>query len=283
MQKQNDLPIVSSGNKEALVAAIDFTTEFQEIEGFGAALTGSSAYLINRKMTVAQRQSLLKDLFDHESGIGISYIRITMGASDFSLEDFTYDDLAARQTDKELANFSIAKDKEDLIPVLKLILAVQPKMRIMATPWSAPAWMKSSGKLGGGSLKTEWYDSYASYFVKYLEAYKKEGINIDAISLQNEPLHEAAYPSMKMEAAAQADFIKNHVGQAIKKAGWATKILAYDHNWDRPDYPLLILNDPLARQYVSGSAFHAYGGNVAAMSQVGAEYPDKGVYFTEIS
>jgi len=283
MQKQNDLPIVSSGNKEALVSAIDFTTEFQEIEGFGAALTGSSAYLINRKMTAAQRQSLLKDLFDHESGIGISYIRITMGASDFSLEDFTYDDLPAGQTDEELANFSIAKDRDDLIPVLKLILAIQPNIKIMATPWSAPAWMKSSGKLGGGSLKSEWYDSYASYFLKYLQAYEKEGIHIDAISLQNEPLHEAAYPSMKMEAAAQADFIKNHVGPAMKKAGLATKILAYDHNWDRPDYPLLILNDPLARQYVSGSAFHAYGGNVAAMSQVRAEYPDKGVYFTEIS
>jgi glucosylceramidase len=253
------------------------------MEGFGAALTGSSAYLINQKLNVSQRENLLKDLFDPRSGIGISYLRITMGASDFSPEDFTYNDLPPGQTDPSLSKFSVSKDQTDLIPVLKAVVALQPAIRIMATPWSAPAWMKTSGKLAGGSLKPEWYGTYADYFVKYLDAYKKEGIAIDAISVQNEPLHEAAYPSMGMDSAAQGIFIGQHLGPLFQTKGIKTKILLYDHNWDRPGYPISILNDPQASRYVAGSAFHAYGGSVSAMSEVHDKFPDKGLYFTEIS
>lgn len=255
----------------------------QEMEGFGAALTESSAYLMHTKLNAAQRKELLRELFTRDTGIGVSYLRVTMGASDFSLEDFTYNDLPAGETDTALEHFSIARDQRHLIPVLKEILEVSPRIRIMATPWSAPAWMKTNGKLAGGKLKTEYYPAFARYFVKYLRAYKNEGIEIDAISVQNEPLHEAAYPSMRMEAAEQLDFIKNHLGPLLEKENLKTKILAYDHNWDRPDYPMTILADPDARKYVSGSAFHAYAGDVTAMTTVHEAFKDKGLYFTEIS
>lgn len=284
LKKVNSIDIQKKNpGASSLLIDINFENKYQEIEGYGAALTGSSAYLINKKMTPTQRSALLKDLFDTEHGIGISYLRVTMGASDFSLEDFTYNDLPPGQTDPELKQFSVAKDKDDLLPTLKSILDLAPSLRIMATPWSAPAWMKSNGKLAGGSLKPEWYAVFANYFVKYLEAYKNEGVTIDAISVQNEPLHEAAYPSMGMSAEAQNDFIKNNLGPIFKSRGIDTKILLYDHNWDRPDYPVKILSDPQTNPYVTGSAFHAYGGNVSAMSEVHDKFPDKGLYFTEIS
>lgn len=285
LKSEQPLSIVKAGtvSPAANLINIDFSTKLQEMEGFGAALTGSSAYLIQQKLNASQRENLLKDLFDPNTGIGMSYLRVTMGASDFSLEDFTYNDLPAGQTDAALSKFSIAKDQADLIPVLKSVLALQPSIRIMATPWSAPAWMKTSGKLAGGSLKPEWYGAYAQYFKKYLDAYQKEGITIDAISVQNEPLHEAAYPSMGMDSAAQGNFIKNHLGPLFEANAIRTKILLYDHNWDRPGYPIAILNDPQASRYVAGSAFHAYGGNVSAMSEVHDRFPDKGLYFTEIS
>lgn len=285
LKGESALSIVKTGSvtPAANLINIDFSTKLQEIEGYGAAMTGSSAYLINKKLNASQRAELLKDLFDPQNGIGMSYLRITMGASDFSLEDFTYNDLPAGQTDPTLSKFSVSKDQADLIPVLKSVVGLQPAIRIMATPWSAPAWMKTSGKLAGGSLKPEWYGVYANYFVKYLDAYKREGIAIDAISVQNEPLHEAAYPSMGMDSAAQGNFIKNHLGPLFQVNGTKTEILLYDHNWDRPGYPVSILNDPKASQYVAGSAFHAYGGNVSAMSEVHQKFPEKGLYFTEIS
>ncbi|WP_090150344.1 glycoside hydrolase family 30 protein [Dyadobacter soli] len=284
-KNENALSVVKAGSvsPSANLISIDFSTKLQEMEGFGAAMTGSSAYLINQKLNASQRQNLLKDLFDPQNGIGMSYLRVTMGASDFSLEDFTYNDLPAGQTDAALSKFSVAKDQTDLIPVLKSVVALQQGIKIMATPWSAPAWMKTNGKLAGGSLKPEWYGAYANYFVKYLDAYQKEGISIDAISVQNEPLHEAAYPSMGMDSAAQGKFIGQHLGPLFKSKAVKAKILLYDHNWDRPGYPISILNDPQASQYVAGSAFHAYGGNVSAMSEVHDRFPDKGLYFTEIS
>lgn len=283
LQKGTDLDIKTGSTAGATLIKIDASKPLQEIEGFGAALTGSAAYLINRKLNSTQRSQLLQELFDPEQGIGISYLRLTMGASDFSLDDFTYDDMPAGQTDPALTKFSIAKDKEDIVPVLQSIKAIAPDLKIMSSPWSAPAWMKDKGKLAGGKLKPEWYDAYAAYFVKYVQAYQQEGIRIDAVTPQNEPLNEAAYPSMRMEAAEQANFIRDHLGPAFKQHQLNTGIIIYDHNWDLPQYPISILNDIAARQYVSGSAFHAYAGQVTAMTQVHAQHPDKALYFTEVS
>lgn len=263
---------------------IDTSEIYQEIEGFGAALTGSSAYLFNRAMTATQRTAALKDLFDPETGIGISYLRLTMGASDFSLGDFSYDDMPAGQTDFDLEQFSLAQDLQDVVPVLKEIIAINPEIKLMGSPWSAPAWMKTNQSMVGGKLKTECYSVYADYFVKYIQAMKTEGITIDAVTPQNEPLYfTASYPCMEMQAEDQKIFIRDHLGPKFAAAGLNTKIIIYDHNWDVTDYAISILDDAIARDYVAGSAFHAYAGNVWAMSIVQSAHPDKSLYFTEIS
>jgi glucosylceramidase len=263
--------------------SVDFSQQYQEIEGFGAALTGSSAIVING-MAPAAKDALIKDLFSSTEGIGLSYMRLTIGASDFSANNFSYNDLPEGSTDAALANFSIAQDETDVIPVLQAILAYSPNIKLMGSPWSAPAWMKTSGSMNGGSLKPEWYDTYGNYFVKYINAYAVHGISIAAITPQNEPLHEInTYPTMKMTAIEQADFIKNSLGPKFQAAGLNTKIIAYDHNFDVPSYPLTVLGDSEAAQYVDGSAFHAYGGDVSAMTQVHAAFPNKNLYFTEVS
>jgi glucosylceramidase len=284
LSKENDLSI-----KDSLIVLfpeirIDTTDAFQEIEGFGAALTGSSAYLINRRIDAAQRTAVLKDLFDPELGIGISYLRLTMGASDFSLSDFSYDDMPLGQTDFNLEQFSLAQDLDDVVPVLKEILEFSPGIKLMGSPWSPPAWMKSNGSIKGGKLKEECYTVYANYFTRYIQEMENQGITIAAITPQNEPLYfTAGYPCMEMTAGEQMNFIGSYLGPAFESAGISAKIVIYDHNWDNTSYAIDILNDPVAKSFVAGSAFHAYAGNVNAMSTVHSAHPDRGLYFTEIS
>lgn len=282
LAKQSDISIYAKKETTLPVVTVAPETEYQEIEGFGAALTGSAAYVINNKMSPSQRNSLLQDLFG-TSGIGISALRLTMGASDFSLYDFTYNDMPAGETDFDLLNFTLKEDEEDVIPVMKAINGISSDITIIASPWSPPAWMKTNGSLYGGSLKSEAYDTYANYFVKYITGMKGHGITIDAVTLQNEPLYEAPYPSMSMTATEQKNFIKNSVGPIFATNSITAKIIVYDHNWDVPEYAISILNDATAKAYVAGSAFHAYGGNVSAMTTVHNAHPDKGLYFTEIS
>ncbi|MDY0344810.1 MAG: glycoside hydrolase family 30 beta sandwich domain-containing protein [Lentimicrobium sp.] len=266
------------------IIVVDTAQRFQEMEGFGAALTGSSAYLINKRLDGNARTNLLNELFYPDKGIGLSYLRLTMGASDFSLSDFTYDDMPAGETDFNLDHFSLSQDKEDVLPVLKQIIQIAPDIPLLGSPWSPPAWMKTNGSLKGGKLKPECYAVYSDYFVKYIQAMKAEGLTIDAVTIQNEPLHFTAnYPCMEMQAEEQLDFIKNYLGPKFVAAGLDTKIITYDHNWDKPEYPMTILDDAAARQYVAGSAFHAYAGDVSAMTVVHNAHPDKALYFTEIS
>ena len=278
-----NLKIQASVN-DALDIAIDVSKTKQEMEGFGASLTGSSAYVLMNSLSAFQRQVCLKDLFSTTTGIGLSYLRLTMGASDFSLSNFTYNDIDVNLQDTAMVNFSLATEDQYLVPVLKEILAINPDVKILGSPWSAPAWMKSNKKLiQGGKVQAQFYKAYAMYFVKYIQAFKDRGINIDAITIQNEPLYAAPYMSTEMSAYEQSTFIKEFLGPAFQKYGLLTKIIIYDHNWDRTDYPLATLADADARKYIAGSAFHCYGGNVSAMSQVANAYPDKGIYFTECS
>jgi len=282
--KQNGLNILTSVAPKWPTITVDTSFRFQEIEGYGAALTGSSAYLFNRVLTPNARQSLIENLFTPDSGIGLSYLRLTIGASDFSLSDFTYDDVEPGQTDFNLQNFSLSQDTLDVVPILKEILKVAPNIRLLGSPWSPPAWMKTNGSLKGGRLKQECYPVYARYFVKYIQSMQTNGIRIDAITPQNEPLYAtASYPCMLMEAAHQKELIRDHLGPAFQQYGLDVKIIVYDHNWDRPDYPIEILNDQETRKYVAGSAFHAYAGDVSTMSFVHQAHPDKAIYFTEIS
>lgn len=263
------------------VISINGSTRYQQMDGFGCTLTGGSALAISR-MSVEARKALLHQLFDSTgNNVGISYLRLSVGASDLDEKVFSYDDMPTGKTDVELAHFTLQQDRIYLLPVLKEILAINPHIKILGSPWSAPVWMKDNGDTRGGSLKPEYQQAYADYLVKYVQEMKKEGITVDALTVQNEPLHPGNNPSMLMLAKQQADFVAKNLGPAFRKAGITTKIIVYDHNADRPDYPLSILDNPEARQYVDGSAFHLYGGTIDALSKVHEAYPDKNLYFTE--
>jgi glucosylceramidase len=260
---------------------IDEGHRMQSVDGFGFALTGGSAELM-MKMDPAERSKLIRELFGTDgNNIGVSYIRMTIGASDLNSFVFSYDDLAEGETDPSLEHFSLSQDLYDVIPVLKEILAVNPELGILASPWSAPPWMKTNNRVKAGNLKKEYYDTYALYFVKYIEAMWEHGIHIDAITVQNEPLNSNNTPSMPMLPNDQKEFIRDHLGPAFEKAGIDTKIVLFDHNLDRIDYPLTILNDPEAAKYVDGSGFHHYGGEMDAMTLMHMAHPEKSLYFTE--
>jgi glucosylceramidase len=280
-KKQNTSLLFSTASNLNPTIEVDESKTFQSIDGFGYTLTGGSASLIN-SLSSAAKEALLKELFLTDStNIGISYLRISVGASDLSEAPFTYDDLSAGQIDLSLQNFTLDRERRDLIPVLKQIVALNPSIKILGSPWSAPTWMKTNNSFIGGKLKPEYYEVYAAYLVKYIQAMKEEGITIDALTPQNEPLHDGNNPSMVMLANEQADFIKNHLGPAFEAARVTTKIIIYDHNADKPDYPISILNDPQAKKYIDGSAFHLYGGDISALTTVHNAHPDKGLYFTE--
>lgn len=284
LQKQSTTLSFGTVSNSNTFIDIDTTQVSQTIDGFGYTLTSGSASLIN-VLAASAKAALLRELFStDENAISISYLRVSIGASDLSASVYSYDDMPADQTDVALANFSLNPDKTPgtgLIPLLKEILLINPAIKILATPWSPPVWMKDNGNSVGGSLLTQYYSVYAQYFVKYIQQMQTEGITIDAITPQNEPLHPGNNPSMYMTALQQADFIKNNLGPAFQTAGITTKIIAYDHNCDHPDYPLTVLNDAAAGPFVNGSAFHLYAGDISALSTVHSSYPDKHVYFTE--
>lgn len=263
------------------VISISSTQTYQIIDGFGFTLTGGSAQHIFN-MDAAKRAALLQELFAwNGNNIGTSYLRISIGSSDLDDHVFSYDDLASGDSDVNLVKFNLGPDKKYLIPVLKQILAINPHINILGSPWSPPAWMKTNNSTEGGSLLPKYYDAYANYFVKYIKAMKAAGITINAITIQNEPLNPKNNPSMVMQPDEQASFIKKSLGPAFKKAGITTHIILYDHNADRPDYPVTVLNDAEANKYIDGSAFHLYGGAIEALSQVHEAYPAKNLYFTE--
>ena len=256
---------------------------YQTIDGFGFALTGGSAQLLMH-MDPAKRAALLQELFTRTGdGIGVSYLRLTVGSSDMNDHVYSYDDLAPDQTDPDMSHFSLDPDKADVIPIMKQILAIDPKIKILASPWSAPLWMKTNSAAQGGVLLPKYFPAYATYLTKYVQGMKAEGIPIDTITIQNEPLNEKNTPSMLMLPPEQAVFIKENLGPAFRKAGIKTGIVLYDHNLDHPLYPLSILQDPAAARYIDGSGFHLYGGTVDAMTDVHNAFPTKNIYFTEQS
>ncbi|GAT61739.1 glucosylceramidase [Paludibacter jiangxiensis] len=280
-QRQN-FPINFSGSTNNYPTIIvDSTETHQTIDGFGFALTGSSALLINN-LHSEKKEALLKNLFLTDStGIGLSYLRISIGASDLSPEVFTYNETTDGKRDDSLQYFSLAKDNANLIPVLKEIIKLNPSIKILATPWTAPTWMKTNHSYSGGSLRPDCYDVYARYFVKYIQSMQEAGITIDAITPQNEPLNAYNNPAMLMSATEQANFIKNYLGPQFLDNHLKTKIIIYDHNLDHPEYAIDILNDPEAAKYIDGSAFHLYAGTIETMSKVKSAHPEKNLYFTE--
>ena len=234
-------PVTTGAENHTVV--IDEEQTFQEMDGFGASFTDSAAYLIHRVLDTRQRSELMTRLFDPSEGIGLSVLRQPMGASDYARDFYSYNDMPEGETDVELEQFSIAHDEEDIIPLLQEALRLNPDVKLMGSPWSPPGWMKTSGSMIGGELKPEYYSVYANYFVRYIQGYEANGLPIYAITPQNEALYSPGhYPGMLMLPEAQSDFIKNHLKPQFVKNGIDTKILCYDHNWDKPDYPLTVLS-----------------------------------------
>jgi glucosylceramidase len=295
--KQQSSISFSAGSGTAPTVFVDETETYQSIEGFGASFTDSAAYLLKEKVPASQLNSVMTSLFDHTNGIGVSFVRNPMGASDLARYDYSYDDLPVGQTDPNLTNFSISHDLVDIVPLVKLAKQINPQLKIMATPWSPPGWMKTSGSMIGGFLLSSDYTPFSNYFIKYIQDYAAQGISIDYISMQNEPLFlPSNYPGMCMPATGtdtttcgtsptdETTAIQNELS-ALTSAGLSTKILIYDHNWDRPDYPRTVLsNSQIAgSSQIAGVAWHGYGGNPGAMSSLHDSFPNSGNYETEHS
>ena len=287
----------SAANGGSNAVYVDETQVYQGIEGFGAATTDSAMYLLNevaKPNQPAQFTAAMNNLFTRQGGgIGISFLRDPMGASDLARSVYSFDDNNG-QPDPTLANFSIAHDQADIIPLILQAKQLNPQLKIMANPWSPPGWMKTSGSMIGGSLLPGMYVPFANYFVKYIQAYQQAGIQIDYISLQNEPLYvPPSYPGMCMPAtptstdcASQTDqrtALFTYVLPALSAANLTTKALVYDHNWDRPDYPQNVLSSIPNLSQVAGVAWHGYAGTPGAMTMIQNMFPTIGAYQTEHS
>ncbi|MFL6737276.1 MAG: glycoside hydrolase family 30 protein [Sphingomonas sp.] len=263
---------------------IDSSTHFQKMHGFGAAMTDASALLIS-KLPEDKRKALLTELFGRkENGLGLSFTRLTVGASDFSTSDYSYDDTPGNVPDPQLKYFSIDPAKTYVLPRVREALAINPDLLVMISPWSPPAWMKTTKSLIQGQLLPQYYSAFATYLARTVEGFGREGVPVSMITIQNEPDFEPdSYPGMRVNSPDRAVIIGRYVGPEFRSRGLKTKILDYDHNWDNPEMPLTVLNDAVAREYVSGVAWHCYEGDVPAQSPVHDAYPKKEAWLTECS
>lgn len=294
-------PVVLGGGASGatVTVAVDPTRQYQVIDGFGASITDSSAAVLYR-LDPRSRDATMVRLFAPGHGAGFSYLRQPMGASDFVAGRFyTYDDVSRGETDYSMTHFSVAHDETRILPLLRRARALDEQLRIIATPWTAPAWMKTNGSLIGGSLidDARIYNAYALYFVKFLQAYAGAGVRVDAVTVQNEPEHATNdYPGMVMSAAQEAAFI-SVLGPALQKAGLHTSILAYDHNWGVSPadasgasgklpgdaYAERVLSTAAAARWVDGVAFHCYWGTARAQAEVHRADPQAGILLSECS
>jgi glucosylceramidase len=285
LARQLDVMAVEGDAKTAPAdVIIDPSRKYQTMVGFGAALTDSSAWLLQNAMSASQRAALLRELFGPPPGLNFRMLRVTIGASDFSLQHYTLDDMPAGEIDPGLQHFNVVPNQAYLIPALQAIMAVRPDAQIIASPWSAPAWMKSSANVIGGALLEEYESVYADYLVRFVDAFQGYGIPIFALTVQNEPAFlPLTYPGMELSAAARARLIGQYLGPALARRKNAPVILGWDHNWDTPGESLSVLADPDARRHMAGIAWHCYRGNPSAQSTVHDAYPQMDAYLTECS
>lgn len=262
---------------------VDPTARRQRIDGFGAAITDSSAWLLQRRLSPPARDALLRELFGPAPGIGLGMVRLTIGASDFSLHPYSLDDVPPGRRDPDLARFRLPRQQRDVLAVARAARAIHPDLKTMASPWSAPGWMKTTDSLIQGTLREDATDPFVRYLAKYADTARAAGVPLFALTLQNEPSFEPTnYPGMRLSAAQRAALIAR-LGPMLRAAGHDTRILDWDHNWDKPEEPLAVLSDPAAAPYVDGVAWHCYGGDVSAQSRVHDAFPERSAYLTECS
>ncbi len=265
-----------------VVVRVDHVRRYQTITGFGAALTDASTMLVEA-LPAARRDSLWRALFARgDGGTGLSVLRVPIGASDFSVRHYSYDDVPPGETDSTLAHFSTAAEPAARMPLLRAAKALNPDLRVVLAPWSAPAWMKTSGSLIGGTLKDDQLAAYARYLVETVLAYRAAGVPVAALSVQNEPAFTPPdYPGMRLTAAQRAALVAQHLGPALARAASGVQLLEWDHNWDQPGEPLAVLQDPAARRWIAGVAWHCYAGDVTAQDSVHRAFPRVATWFTE--
>jgi glucosylceramidase len=263
---------------------IDTSKHFQKMHGFGAAITDASAQVLS-ELPDDKRKAIMAELFGRaDGGLGLSFTRLTVGASDFSSSDYSYDDSPANAPDPQLRHFSIDPAKKYVFPRVREALAINPDLLVMISPWSAPAWMKSTRSLVKGELVPQYYPAFAKYLARTVQAFGREGVPVSMLTIQNEPNFEPDnYPGERVDPPQRAEIIGRYVGPTFKQLGLRTEILDWDHNWDHPEMPLAVLRDPFARHYVSGIAWHCYNGDVAAQSAVHDAFPQKDAWLTECS
>jgi glucosylceramidase len=270
-----------AGSQVDYVLYIDPAITYQTILGFGSSLEHSSCYNLYR-LDPSTRERVMKRVFDPKTGIGMNLMRISIGTPDFTPENwYTYDDMPEGETDLNLEHFTIEKDKRYIIPILKEALKINPDLKIFASPWSPPAWMKDSHQICGGHILEEYFEVYAKYFAKFIKAYEAEGIPIYAVTVQNEPGFEWIYPSCTWTWEEERDFVKNYLGPEFERENISTKIWIFDWNFAFWDWPSTILDDENAARYIDGVAFHRYAGLPVAMTYLHQRHPNKHVYFTE--
>ena len=277
LTKGPDLQFVNDDGSPATFT-VDPSVSYQDFLGFGSSFEGSSTYNMAQLSDVA-RKDVIESLVSPTGGIGLDLFRICIGSSDFTEPPFyTYQDTQG-------GSFSLGRDHDHIIPALKIALQKNPEILFFGSPWSPPAWMKDSGTLLGGNMLDTYFSEYAQYLVNFIKEYEEEGIPIHAITVQNEPrLSKPTYPTCYWTAEQERDFIRDYLGPALIQADMNTKIWTWDHNWDKPerDFPYIILDDdPGAKQYVDGTAWHHYRGDPQTMTNVHNAHPDKHQYFTE--
>lgn len=265
--------------------AVDPKERHQSIVGFGASITDASAWLIQNKLSPAQRDALLHELFGRANGgLGFSFTRVTIGASDFSLDHYSLDETPNGEFDPKLQHFSLERPEQYVFPTVRAALKINPDLKVMHSPWSAPAWMKTTGSLIQGELKPEAYPVYADFFARYIKGAAKLGVPADYLSIQNEPDFEPdSYPGMRWKPEGRARFFGENLAPVFQREKIATKVLDWDHNWDKPQQPMTVLADPKANAFLAGVAWHCYAGDVSAQTPVTAAHPDKEIFLTECS
>lgn len=285
-----------SAHSTPATVTVDEKQRYQAMDGFGASITDGAAWLLYAKLSPAVREQVMVRLFDRQRGIGISFLRQPIGASDLSRSHTSFDDLPPGEQDPKLLHFSASHDEAYIFPALREALRLNPAITVMVTPWSPPAWMKTgthpepgaakvaAETMNGGMLRPEAEPAYAAYLVRSIEAFESAGIPVRYVTVQNEPLNETHdSPGTLLPATQEKELIGRYLGPDLRQVGLKTQVLAFDHNWNHIEYPEEVIADPAAAPYLAGSALHCYGGNASAQSVLHDRYPSEGIWMTECS
>lgn len=268
-----------AGQVAAEAIALDPAAPKQEVLGFGAAMTDATCYVLSQ-MSAAERTPLMREIFAPDE-MAMNVCRTCIGASDYSRTVYSFDD--SPEPDPELKRFSIDHDKAYILPMLREARKANPELFLFSSPWSPPGWMKPNNSMLGGAMRKTSFGPYAKYFMKFLDGYKAEGVAIDAVTVQNETdaEQEGNMPACLWAQEQEMDFVKSHLGPALRKAGLPAKIWVLDHNYSLWGRAIDELSDPDAYEYIDGIAWHGYVGEASAMTRVHEAFPQKSAYWTE--